>query len=154
MLTKISSFLKSLAENDSEQTNELNLEIACCVMLCEVMRADGALDALERKKLSDIISQQFTLPTSQVEELINQALTLSENATDFYQFTNKINENYSLEQRIKMLSMLWEVAFADGQLASIEEHIIRKVADLLHLRHSEYIQTKLAVQTQTRKPTN
>ncbi len=39
--------------------------------------------------------------------------------------------------------MLWKVAYADGELASIEEHIIRKIADLLHLRHSEYIQTKL-----------
>jgi uncharacterized tellurite resistance protein B-like protein len=76
-------------------------------------------------------------------------LLLRESATDFFQFTSKINENYSLEQRIKMLELLWQVAYADGELASIEEHIIRKIADLLHLRHSEFIQTKLNIQSNT-----
>mgnify|MGYP003638398853 CR=1 FL=1 len=93
MLSKISTFFQSLAEDLSPQADEISLEI--------------------------------------------------ENATDFYQFTSTINENYSLEQRVKMLELLWQVAYADGELASIEEHIIRKISDLLHLRHSEYIQTKL-----------
>ena len=97
----------------------------------------------EKTKLNDIISSQFQLTDIEVTEIIQHALLLCENATDFYQFTSKINENYSLEQRIKMLELLWQVAYADGELASIEEHIIRKIADLLHLRHSEYIQTKL-----------
>jgi uncharacterized tellurite resistance protein B-like protein len=50
---------------------------------------------------------------------------------------------------MKMLNMLWQVAYADGELASIEEHIIRKISDLLNLRHSEYIQTKLNIQAKT-----
>ena len=48
-----------------------------------------------------------------------------------------------------MLELLWQGAYADGELSSIEEHIIRKIADLLHLRHSEYIQTKLNIQAKT-----
>lgn len=44
-----------------------------------------------------------------------------------------------------MVELLWQVALADGELANIEEHIIRKIADLLHLNHTEYIQTKLRV---------
>ena len=69
---------------------------------------------------------------------------VSENANDFYQFTSKLNQHYSLDDRIKIVTLLWQVAYADGELASIEEHIIRKIADLLHLRHSEYIATKIA----------
>ncbi|ASP46332.1 TerB family tellurite resistance protein [Cognaticolwellia beringensis] len=147
MLSKISVFFQALSEADNQQANELSLEIACSVLLCEVMLADGQLDDAEKQKLNHIIVSQFQLSKSEVTEIIKHSLVLCENATDFYQFTSKINENYSLEQRIKMLELLWQMAYADGELASIEEHIIRKIADLLHLRHSEYIQTKLNIQS-------
>ena len=147
MLSKINAFFQSLGDEGQQQRNEISLEIACSVLLCEVMLADGQLDSAKQKKLSDIISKQFQLSNEEVEDIIERSLALCENATDFYQFTSKINENYSTEQRITMLELLWKVAYADGELASIEEHIIRKIADLLHLRHSEYIQTKLNCQT-------
>ena len=147
MLSKISAFFQSLGETEDSLKNEISLEIACSVLLCEVMLADGQLDANEQSKLNDIISTQFQLSELEVREIIKHALLLCESATDFYQFTSKINQNYSLEQRLKMLDLLWQVAYADGELASIEEHIIRKIADLLHLRHSEYIQSKLNIQS-------
>lgn len=147
MLSKISTFFQSLGTEVNQQENTLSLEIACSVLLCEVMIADGQLDNAEQKKLHEIIASQFHLSHDEVGEIVKHALSLCENATDFYQFTSKINESYSLEQRIKMLELLWQVAYSDGELASIEEHIIRKIADLLHLRHSEYIQTKLNIQS-------
>ncbi len=147
MLSKINQFFQSLGAEGQQQTNEISLEIACSVLLCEVMLADGQLDNAEQQKLSDIISKQFQLSNEEVQDIIKRSLALCENATDFYQFTSKINESYSTEQRITMLELLWKVAYADGELDSIEEHIIRKISDLLHLRHSEYIQTKLNCQT-------
>ena len=149
MLSKISAFFQSLSETENNQANEISLEIACSVLLCEVMLADGELDSAEQNQLNDILTSQFELSQAEATEIVSHALLLCENATDFYQFTSKINENYSLEQRIKMLELLWKVAYADGELASIEEHIIRKIADLLHLRHSEYIQTKLNIQSKS-----
>lgn len=147
MLSKISVFFQSFAESGNQPANDISLEIACSVLLCEVMLADGQLDNAEQQKLKDIISSQFQLTRDEVTEIIKHSLLLCENATDFYQFTSKINEHYRPEQRIKMLELLWQVAYADGELASIEEHIIRKIADLLHLRHSEFIQTKLNMQS-------
>ena len=89
-----------------------------------------------------IVKEQFNLNEEEVKEVIDQALIQSEQATDFYQYTSKINQHFSIEQRITIVKHLWNMAYADGELASIEEHIIRKIADLLHLRHAEYIQTK------------
>ena len=143
MLSKINAFFQSLGEDNNQPVHEISLEIACSVLLCEVMLADGQLDDTEREKLNNILLQQFHLDEVEASDIIKRSLILCENATDFYQFTSKINENYSTEQRIKMLDLLWKIAYADGELASIEEHIIRKIADLLHLRHSEFIQTKL-----------
>ena len=146
MLSKINAFFQSLGEESNQQVSEISLEIACSVLLCEVMLADGQLDESEQNKLSTILSQQFQLSNEEVKDIIQRSLAICEDSTDFYQFTSKINDNYSTEQRIAMLELLWKIAYADGELASIEEHIIRKIADLLHLRHSEYIQTKLNCQ--------
>jgi uncharacterized tellurite resistance protein B-like protein len=144
MLSRLSLFFKSLAIDSQQQENDpLSLELACAVLLSEVMRADGELSPQEQQKLPEMMKQTFCLSDTEVAEILALAIELSNDATDFYQFTRKVNQHYSLEQRMKIVAMLWTVAYADGELASIEEHIIRKIADLLHLNHSEYIQVKI-----------
>ncbi len=147
MLTKISSFFQSLANDLTESSagqnsEEVTIEVACAVLLCEVMRADGHFDQQEQAKLALLLVEQFNLNEDEVKQIIDQALIQSEQATDFYRYTSKINEHFTIEQRITVVKQLWNMAYADGELASIEEHVIRKIADLLHLRHGEYIQTK------------
>jgi uncharacterized tellurite resistance protein B-like protein len=148
MLKKLNALLSSLlntTDNSKENSkdNNLTLELACSVLLCEVMRADQNNTLSEQRKLKDLISQQFSLTHDEANSIMEIALGLSENATDFYQFTRALNEHYSVEQRIQMVNLLWQVAYADGELANIEEHIIRKIADLLHLRDTEYVATKI-----------
>ena len=143
MLSKISLFLKSLAAEQPNEDNELSLELACAVLLCEVIRADGEYTQEEKNTLNTIMQTKFHLSKDEAVEVLNTATSLSENSTDFYQFTNNINQHYNLEQRKEMVSLLWEIAYADGNLASIEEHIIRRISDLLHLNHGEFIQVKI-----------
>jgi len=148
MLTKLRHFFTFFdSEKDGNSSTEISLETACAVLLCEVMRADGIFAELEQEKLKHLLMKQFSLSADEVLAIIEQAIHLSENASDFYQFTSKVNKHYSLEQRKKIVNLLWQVAYADGELANIEEHIIRKIADLLHLRHDEYIETKIRAQS-------
>lgn len=151
MLNKINAFFNEVFADIQKTTNqqqktELSLEICCAVLLCEVMRADSAYTESEQSALSTILTSQFNLTALEVNDILEKAFELSENASDFYQFTSKINQHYSLDERIKIVTLLWKVAYADGELARIEEHIIRKIADLLHLRHSEFIATKIAAE--------
>jgi len=147
MLNRISEFFNTLLETDDNKTEgQLSIEIACAVLLCEVMRADSVFTENEQNELNDILVKQFNLTAQEGSTILEQAFELSENASDFYQFTSKLNQHYSLDERIKIVTLLWQVAYADGELANIEEHIIRKIADLLHLRHSEYIATKIAAE--------
>ncbi|WP_353536864.1 TerB family tellurite resistance protein [Colwellia sp. KU-HH00111] len=147
MLNKITTFFNDLlAVNQSDTPCTISVEIACAVLLCEVMRADNIFTEQEQEELSAILVKHFTLSSIEVETVLEQAFELSENASDFYQFTSKLNQQLSLDQRIEIVSLLWQVAYADGELANIEEHIIRKIADLLHLRHNEYIATKISAQ--------
>lgn len=154
MLSKINRFFQRLSmpldgfmpfdnQQDSHSSDQpLSLEIACAVLLCEVMRADGEFNAPEQTAIQQTLSEQFSLSETEVAEIIQLALSHSEDATDFHRFTSKVNQVYSLEQRIDIVKLLWVIAQADGTISRIEEHTIRRIADLLHLRHSEYIATK------------
>jgi uncharacterized tellurite resistance protein B-like protein len=145
MLNKIQQFLTSLTKVDTPQEQAHSLEIACAVLLFEVMKADGKLTDEEQQHMATVLINEFKLTPIEVDDIIEQANYLSEHATDFYQFTSTLNAHYSSKQRVEMVKLLWQLAYADGELSSIEEHIIRKIADLLHLRQSEFIQTKLNV---------
>jgi uncharacterized tellurite resistance protein B-like protein len=147
MLNKITVFFQNLANDlpngqNTATSDNVSTELACAVLLCEVMRADGHFDQQEQAKLAILLVEQFNLNDDEVKQIIDAALIQTEQATDFYQYTSKINKHFTIEQRINVVKQLWTMAYADGELATIEEHIIKKIANLLHLRQSEYIQTK------------
>lgn len=147
MLTKIRIFIKNL-QQDNVVNNTLSLEIATAVLLFEVMRADHKFEDNEKQKVIELLQTQFKLDKHEVMDVLAVAEDESHHANDFYRYTTLINEQYELSDRIKIVELLWQVAYADGHLDVIEEHIIRRIADLLHLRHGEFIQCKLKVQNQ------
>jgi uncharacterized tellurite resistance protein B-like protein len=146
MFNKLRHFITALNQGNSEVIeNKASLEIACAVLLIEVMRADGQLEHSEQHQIATLLQDYFNLTTTEVNELIDSATLFTEQATDFYQFTSKLNQNYTIEDKIKIVNMLWQVANADGKIAAVEQHTIRKIADLLHLRHNEYLKSKLEI---------
>ncbi|WNC69300.1 TerB family tellurite resistance protein [Thalassotalea nanhaiensis] len=147
MLTRIRIFIRNL-QQDSVVNNTLSLEIATAVLLFEVMRADHKYEEEEKAKLIELLQHHFQLDKSEVNDVLALAEDESHHANDFYRYTTLINEQYELSDRIKIVELLWKVAYSDGHLDVIEEHIIRRIADLLHLRHGEFIQCKLKVQNQ------
>ncbi|WP_068545867.1 TerB family tellurite resistance protein [Thalassotalea crassostreae] len=147
MLTRIRVFIRNL-QTDNVHNNTLSLEIATAVLLFEVMRADQKFEPEEKQQIVSLLQQHFELDKAEVLDILALAEDESHHANDFYQYTSMINNNYSLEDRIKIVGLLWKVAYADGHLDVIEEHIIRKIAELLHLNHGEYIQCKLKIQNQ------
>ena len=65
-----------------------------------------------------------------------------DHAVSLYNFTNLINKTLGREERIKIIELLWKVAFADAVLDKYEEYFVRKIADLLHISHKDYIKAK------------
>ncbi|WP_371376200.1 TerB family tellurite resistance protein [Thalassotalea aquiviva] len=146
MIEKITRFFKDL--NKQQSQDNLSVEIATAVLLFEVMKADQEHSDHERAQIVAILSHQFSLTEPQVDNIIELAEKESEHAHDYFRFTSKINHHFPLSKRILMVERLWQLAYADGKLDVIEEHTIRRIADLLHLRHDEFIQCKLKVQDQ------
>ncbi len=150
MLTKIKLFFsQELALNDSSNTDageqDSALQLAAAALLIELSRADYKQDKSEQISIENALQDCFKLEPAQLEQLIALAEEENKDATSLYQFTSLIKDNYSSDQRFKLVKMLWEVAVADGEISKYEDHLIRKVADLIYLSHSQFIKAKLDV---------
>lgn len=132
--------------SNARPIDEPGPELAMAVLMFEVVRADDHLDVREREALARQLAERFSLEKDELASLLSQAEQDAEQATDHYRFVKQLNEHMSLEERTELIGMLWELAYADGELDAHEEHRIRRLAGLLHVSHSEFIRTKLAAQ--------
>ena len=141
MIDKIKSFFsKNVLEPETEPTSPDQL--ATAALLIEVMVIDGDLDDQEMQAIAGTLSNMLHLSKEQIDQLIELSKEEVAEATSLYQFTKEINEHFDIEKKLSLMTAMWRVAFADGHLDKYEENIIRRVADLLHIRHSEYIRCK------------
>ncbi len=115
------------------------LHIAAVALLIEMMHIDNNILDEERAKIINIVCENFSLSSEQSEDLLSLAETELKGATDYFQFTSILNKGFSQEQKASLVKYLWEVAFIDGQLDANEDYMVRKVADLLYVPHSELI---------------
>ena len=141
MIDKIKHFFsKNVLEPETETTSPDQL--ATAALLIEVMVIDGDLDDQEMQSIARTLSNMLDLSEEQIGQLIELSREEVAEATSLYQFTKEINEHFDIEKKLSLMTAMWRVAFADGHLDKHEENIIRRVADLLHIRHSEYIHCK------------
>ncbi len=139
--------LKSLfepARRETEETLQHRLRLAAAALLVETARADFSQNAVELAKLEQLLASSLKLRADEVQSLVATARENVEDATSLYDFTRVINEHCTPEQKLQLIGAMWTVAYADGDADKYEEHLIRNVADLLYVPHSNYIQCKLA----------
>jgi uncharacterized tellurite resistance protein B-like protein len=114
------------------------------------MRAEDSVTVQEREAATAALHRDFAIDGAQLQQLLDLAQQTSRNAIDFYQFTTVLNDRYSRDERIRVIEQMWQVALADGHLGTLENSIISRVADLLHLTHGEYIAAKVKAEEATR----
>jgi uncharacterized tellurite resistance protein B-like protein len=120
------------------------VQTACAVLLLECARADFELGAPETAVIRRAMAQWFGLGTQEVDALIAQATAESRETVSLHRYVERINAEFSLQDKVSVLRLLWRVAYADGMLDPKEELLIRRLADLLYVPHREFIASKLA----------
>lgn len=140
------SALKALFEipqQESEEQLQQRLHLAAAALLIETARADFTEDAVEQQTMEKLLSSTLGLPLPKVHELMEAANSQVDEATSLYEFTRVINDYYSARQKLQLVSAMWAVAYADGDLDKYEEALIRQVAELTYVPHQDYIRSKL-----------
>jgi uncharacterized tellurite resistance protein B-like protein len=144
MIASIQEWFKNHLEsnnNDSQHT----IELATAVLLYEVMRADHKFEQLEQDSYRQQLENHFSLSGTELETLCQLSQSQAEGAADYQQFTRVINDVYGPQEKRAVLDSLWLVAYADHKLSPDEDYTIRKIADLLYIPHSQFIQSKLSI---------
>jgi uncharacterized tellurite resistance protein B-like protein len=137
--------LKDLLGSESTATGEVEhraLELACAALMFEVARADFTVETTEQDAVTSLLTAQFNLSADEVSTITEAAVEQADAATCLFEFTRTLNELASAEQKRDLLAMMWRVAMADNEISRYEEHVIRKVADLLYVPHSDFIASK------------
>jgi len=124
---------------------DMELQVATAVLLTEVMCADHQLDEREKKTILHILQEQFMLNDKQAIDLFAYAEAKTKEAVSLHAYTSQINQLLSHAQRAKLIENMWRVIYADDEIDKYEEHLIRRIAELLYVSHTDFIKTKHTV---------
>ncbi|WP_370978770.1 TerB family tellurite resistance protein [Agaribacterium sp. ZY112] len=133
-------------EAAEEPSDEHAKHLACAALMAEVACIDRDFDQREQQALLTALQAQFKLSDDECKRLSERAEEQRNDATSLHQFTRDINEQFNNNEKFSLLVDMWRIAYADGELDKYEEHIIRRVADLIHMGHSQFIRAKLEAQ--------
>ncbi len=109
------------------------LQLATAALLVEAAEMDADFGAEERAKITELVERRFGLSAAESHALLQAAREKVEQSVEVFGFTREIKNAFSPDERIEMMEMLWEVAYADGELHDLEASLMRRLAGLLHV---------------------
>lgn len=136
MLDRIKTLLGERAES-ADQSGFDSLHLAVAVLLVEAARMDSEFDAEEHRTVSGLLARRFELDESAAERLLATAEGKADDSVELYGFTRTIKDAFDHDARVEFMQMLWEVAYADGELHDYEANLMRRVAGLVHVSDRE-----------------
>ena len=145
------NFFKKIFQNEESEEPTIDDKTsikACVALLLETSMADEILDESELMALKNTLQKDFQINEDEIDELIDLAKDNVEDSTSLYEFTRDINDNFDAAERVKLIESMWKIAYADGNIDKYEEHIIRKVSNLIYVAHSDFIKAKLSAKEQ------
>lgn len=149
MLNRIRALFSG--EVDATADDEGAMHLAAAALLIEVAKSDHALDRVEVDRMQAVLARDWGLGDEDLADLVAVAKESSENSVSLHEHIDLINRNFSPPRKFSLLQGLWQVACADGQIHHHEEALIRRLADLLYLSHTDFIRSKhLALNAQSR----
>ena len=149
MLRALRAFFRREPAGAAPATRERELELATAVLLVEVARADFAEAGLEIEAVTRLLEEHLGIARDEVETLVADARREADAQASLQGFTRQLHAELEREEKLRILEMLWQVAQSDGNLEKHEDHLIRKVAGLLYISHSDLIRVRNRVAQRT-----
>ncbi len=148
MLNSIKSFFEdklSKSDSDENSSSVSSTDLASAALLIEVINSDHELDERETEEFLEVLQSSLDIPEEDLNEIVRLAEEQAHQATSLYEFTRLINDEYDYQQKLQLIGNMWRIAFSDKELDKYEEHLIRKVSELIYVSHSDFIKAKLQV---------
>ncbi len=138
MIKRIKALLLDAGESPTEATHDGGeLQVATAALLVEAALMDDQFDARERTAILQLLKGRFDLSEDATETLLETARTRVATASQLFGFTRVVNDRFSQDERVELMEMLWQVAYADGQLDDYEANLMRRISGLIHVSDRE-----------------
>lgn len=138
MIKRIKALLLEQGESTIGATQDADdLQVATAALLVEAALMDDQFDAEERSTIIQLLKARFELSEAATEALLETARARVDTASQLFGFTRVVNERFTLEERIELMEMLWQVAYADGRLDDYEANLMRRISGLIHVSDRE-----------------
>ena len=148
MRDKLKLLIRRFANTEAGEQSpspDVELRLAVGVLLFEVARMDQSVDAAERGLVLAQLRKHYGIDDAALSELMAEIEQTTEAAVSYHPYTSELVSRLTLSQRVEVIEQMWAVALADGEIDMHEEHLIRKIADLLYVPHKAFIAAKLRV---------
>jgi uncharacterized tellurite resistance protein B-like protein len=151
MINALKNWFDELGGSKSTVTDQAtaNIDLCCFSLMVITASVDSAFDPSERQTIEQLGRDLFDLDNETIAEILKDAKTQAGDSTSLYEFTSLIHEHMSENEKFKLVEGLWKIAFADGQVDKYEEHIIRRVAELIYLDHARFTEARYLAETQS-----
>jgi uncharacterized tellurite resistance protein B-like protein len=145
MLDKLRQFIAEVASpltQDNRPFSDTDYRLAATALLIHVVSLDGEPSEVEKRKLHTVLQTRFQLDAATVSQLIAEATLVEGEAVDLYHFTSIIMRSVDEEGRKRIVEMMWELVYADGNVSEFEDNVMWRAADLLGVSSRDRIQLK------------
>ena len=142
---------QQLQTGKAKQSPRKKLEVASAALFIEVAKADGDFSDDERKRIIDLMKEEFELDDECVDELLELSEKRVEESISVYEFTSIINEGFSQQEKLELLKNLWRIIYVDGKLDSQEDRLIKIIGGTMNIEHKDIIGAKLMVKQEMEK---
>ena len=137
MFERLRALLEGAEAHNQGPRDDAELRVAAAVLLVEAACTDGEFDAREESVIRSLLARHFNLSEVEISSLMETARAAQDQAAGMVRYTRIIKERFSEEERISMIEMLWEVAYADGVLDDYEANLLRRIGGLLYVPDRE-----------------
>lgn len=140
MLEKVKALFS--AEPEATVDDDASLHLAAAVLLIQVAKSDHQVEKLELARIERVLQREWGLNDRDIDDVMKVADETTDEHVSLHAHVDKVNRNFSASQKCDLVRGLWEVACADGEIHPYEELLVRRLADLIYVPHTDFIRTK------------
>lgn len=142
-INQVSGHLEAKAPTDER--------MATAVLIFHLILADGQVEDSELKAFRNILSKNYDVDPDELDGMISEVRKREGEAVDLYEFTSQIKRKLDHENRLEVMKMLWEIAYADGKIHEFEDNIIWRISELIGVSKHDRLDIRRQVATQYEK---
>lgn len=142
MKALIQKFFQPTLERFNESKPELAIDLSTAILMIEVSRADFEQDELELESIRLLLLSHLSLSEEEIDTMLKSAHEEADRLVSLQHITRLMNEQMGQRAKVRVIELMWLVAYADGEKHHYEEYLLRQVADLLYVSHADFIQAR------------